>query len=253
MSQELVISSARHEAALQRLMSTSKRTAAEVMKQEARLVFTEVAKVTPPSHGKVTGRQAEKHAKTKIAAEIHSLYGTAGDAYDLIAQKSAATAGAFWFLHSSDETAAANGILREATGSILYPFDGGAHHRRNFRRRGRSFRYFVTDPEALNDYVTQQQERVWWLASGWSDALQALGVRLPYGVDRHSASPGTLRIQATSQRIVITMLNEVSYASEVDDIRRRIRWAMDVRADRMQLNWDNYLSRLARESGMKAK
>lgn len=253
MSSELVITSARHVAAIQRVMSTSKRTATEVLKAEAKLVFVEVAKITPPSHAGVTGRTAETHAKTKIAAEIYSLYGTANDAYDAIAEKSPAKASAFWFNHVRDETADANAILREATGSILYPFDGGTHHRRNFKKsasRKKGFTFYVSNPQALDLYVQQQQSHVWWLASGWEDALSALGARLPYGVSRHNA-PGTLKVEITNDRIVITMGNDVKYASQVKDIERRIRYAMELRADRMQKNWDNYMSRLAGDSGMK--
>jgi hypothetical protein len=253
MSSELVISSARHEAAIQRVMSTSKRTAVEVLKGEAKLVFTEVAKVTPPSHTGVTGRTAEKHAKTKIAAEIYSLYGGPDDAYDAIAEKSPAKASAFWYLHKHDETADANAILREATGSILYPFDGGVHHRRNFKKsakRKRGFTFFVSNPQSLDSYVQQEQSHVWWLASGWEDALTALGAKLPYGVGKLNA-PGSIKVDITNDRITITMGNDVKYARQVRDIERRIKWAMEIRADRMQKNWDNYISRIAGESGMK--
>lgn len=253
MSSELVITSARHEAAIQRVMSTSKRTATQVLKAEAKLVFVEVAKVTPPSHVGVTGRTAETHAKTKIAAEIHSLYGTASDAYDAIAEKSPAKASAFWYLHSHDETAEANAILREATGSILYPFDSGAHHRKNFRKsanRKRGFTFYITDPKDLDAYIKEQQSHVWWLASGWEDALTALGAKLPFGVSRHNA-PGTLKVDVTNDRIEITMGNDVKYARQVKDIERRILWAMNIRADRMQRNWDNYLTNVAGASGMR--
>jgi hypothetical protein len=251
----LVIQSDRHTAALERLLSTSKRTAAEVLRQEAKLIFTLVAKVTPPSHSGVTGRKAETHAKAKIAGEIYSLYGKPSDAYDAIAPKSAAAASAFWFLHQRGEDAAANSLLREATGSILYPFDGGKHHRQNFRksaRRKKGFMFFVTNPQSLHSYVQQQQSHVWYLASGWREALSSLGAKAPYGVGRHSA-PGTLRVETTGGRLAITMTNRVSYARSVKDLERRIRWAMDVRTDRMQRNWDHYLSRIAGEAGMTRK
>lgn len=254
MSSELVVSSARHEAALQRFMSASKRTGAEVLKQEAKLVFTEVAKITPPSHADAKGRAAEQHAKSKIAADLYGLYGTPNDAYDLIAEKSPAQASAFWYLNEHNETSAANDILREATGSIIYPFDGGAYHRKNFRKRNRGkrsgFSFFVSNPQSLDLYVQQQQSHVWWLAGGWEEALTALGAKLPYGVSRHN-SPGSLKVETNGDRIVITMVNEVGYAREVKDLERRILWAMDVRADRMQKNWDNYLARLAGQSGLK--
>lgn len=256
MSSGLTVSSARHEAALERLLSTSKRTAEEVLKGEARIVFKNVALYTPPAHQGVTGKAAERHAQAKVGADIYALYGTPGDAYDAIAVKSPGKASAFWLLNEQGETRAASDILREATGSILYPFDGGKHHRTNFRKRIRrgnaGFTFYVSNPQSLDVYVQQQQSHVWWLSGGWEDALTALGVRgMPYGVGKHDA-PGTLRVHLTDTRLEVAMVNNVSYAAGVKDINRRILWAMDVRADRMQRNWDNYLARLAGQAGMNA-
>lgn len=216
-------------------------------------MFVEVAKVTPPAHANVTGKAAEKHAQTKVASDIYSLYGTPNDAYDAIEERSPAKASAFWYLNENDETSAANDILREATGSILYPFDGGAHHRRNFRKnanRKRGFTFYVSNPQSLDVYVQQEQSHVWWLASGWEDALSALGAKLPYGLAKHNA-PGSLKVEITNDRIVISMVNDVDYARDVKDIERRIKWAMQIRTDRMQRNWDNYLARIAGEAGMR--
>jgi hypothetical protein len=96
-----------------------------------------------------------------------------------------------------------------------------------------------------------EQENIWWLASGWQDALTALGVKgLPYGTAKHNA-PGRLKVDITTGSIEITMTNEVAYARQIKDIQRRIQWAMQLRADRMQRNWDNYLTKIAAGSGMK--
>lgn len=247
-----LVTSTAHEQALQRLLSTSKRAAVDVLKDEARIVFKNVALYTPPAHAGVTGKAAETHAKAKIAADIHSLYGTPGEAYDLLPQHSG-VADAFWSHYKRGEITDASSILRETTGSILHEFDAGVHHRKNFRRRARNFRFFVTDPQELEMYIQMQQESIWFLASGWEDALSALGVKsLPYGTGKHSEAPGSLQVDITTGGIQITMRNDVSYARAVKDIQRRIRWAMEIRADRMQRNWDNYLAKLAGAAGLKA-
>lgn len=251
MSEGITVPSPKHEAALERLLSTSKKAAVEVVKQRARTVFKTVAQYTPPAHAGVLGRSAQTHARAKVASDIYALYGTPSDAYDAVAEKSRGDAQAFWWLHKHGDTGAASDIVRAATGSILAPFDDGVHHRRNFRRRGNRFRFFVSDPKNLNAYVLLQQEQVFWLASGWEDALTALGVKgIPYGVGKHDA-PGTLKVEITEQLIAITMVNQVGFASRVKDINRRIRWAMDQDADTMQRMWDHYMSKLAGEVGMK--
>jgi hypothetical protein len=244
------VRSSAHEAALQRVLMTSKRAAVEVLKGEARILFKNVAAYTPPAHAGTTGRAAETHAKAKVAADIRSLYGTPGEAYDLLPQHDG-QADAFWGYYKRGEIREASDLLRAATGSILAPFDAGVHHKRNFRRRARNFRFFVSDPEELTLYVQMEQENIWWLASGWQDALTALGVKgLPYGTAKHNA-PGRLKVDITTGSIEITMTNEVAYARQIKDIQRRIQWAMQLRADRMQRNWDNYLTKIAAGSGMK--
>lgn len=248
------VRSTAHEQALQRVLMTSKRAAVDVLKGEARIVFKNVALYTPPSHAGVTGRAAESHAKAKVEADIRSLYGTPGEAYDLLPQ-STGVADAFWSHYKRGEIADANSILRGTTGSILYPFDGGAHHVKNFRRRylkGSGFRFFVSDPKELDLYIQMEKENIWWLASGWQDALTALGVKgLPYGTAKHPEAPGSLRVDISSGAIEIAMRNDVRYARQIKDFQRRIQWAMQIRADRMQRNWDNYLAKIAGESGLK--
>lgn len=244
------VRSSAFEAGLQRVLMTSKRAAVDVLKSEARIVFTNVARYTPPAHAGTLGKAAESHAKVKVAADINSLYGTPSEAYDLLPQHNG-QADAFWGYYKRGEIREASDLLRSATGSILAPFDAGVHHRRNFRRRARNFRFFVSDPEELALYVQMEQENIWWLASGWENALAALGVKgIPYGVQKHDA-PGRLKVDITTGSIEITMTNEVAYARQVKDIQRRIKWAMEVRADRMQNTWDNYLAKIAGESGLK--
>ena len=253
MSSGITVTSARHEAALLRLMSTSRRTAADILAQRARIVFRTVARYTPPASAGTLGRAAQTRAKAKIAGDIYGLYGTPGDAFDEIKDKAPGEADAFWWLQKHGDTAGASDILRRATGSIIAPFDGGTHHRRNFRRRGNRFRFYVTDPTRLRDYIGTMQDRIFWLASGWAPALQALKVKgIPFGVGKHR-SPGTLRVENNPARIAITMTNRVGFAPNVKDIRRRILWAMNLDADNMQRAWEYNLRRLAGTAGMKKR
>jgi hypothetical protein len=251
----LKLNTAAFDAAVIRFAMTSKKTAAEVMKDQARLLFVEVAKITPPyGGGASTGRKAEAQGKTAVSRDIYSLYGTRSDAYDAIASRNAGAAQAFWRHLGSNNEALANEILKDVTGKSLGKFDGGALHKRTAggkKRRARARRetvFYVSNAEALAAYVREQKAHVWWLASGWGDALRTLGAKLPYGVDKQD-SPGRLKVEINDQRIVITMVNQVSFGREVRDIERRINFALNKRVGALDRRWESYINRTAKDAG----
>lgn len=258
----LKLNTAAFDAAVIRFAMTSRKTAAEVLKDQARLLFVEVAKITPPyGGGASTGRKAEAQGKTAVARDIYSLYGTRSDAYDAIASSNVGAANAFWRHLGSNNEPLANEILRDVTGKSLGRFDGGALHKRTAggkRRRtskansrtlsNRGHIFYVSNAEDLAAYVSEQQTNVWWLASGWSDALRTLGAKLPYGVDKQDA-PGRLKVEINDQRIVITMVNQVSFGREVRDIERRIDFALNKRVGALDRRWETYINRTAKDAG----
>ena len=254
MADGLIIENDRLDVALARLMATSKREPEVVLRAQAKTVFTRVAKVTPPAGEGVFGKPAEKRAVAKVGSDIRSLYGTPGDAYDAIAKKSRAMASTFWFLNESGDTDAAADLVRSATSRSFAPFDGGTLHERTQggrRRRSRGRReiiFYVTDPEKLEDYIKEEQSHVWWLASGWHVALNELGAKLPYGVDKH-AGPGDIRIVMDDTGISITMTNAVNYGREVQGIERRIQWAMNIQARNLDRAYEHFMARAGKGAG----
>jgi len=254
----LNLNTAAFDAAVVRLAMTSKKAAVEVMRDQARLLFVQVAKITPPASAGVAGRKAEKQGQAAVARDIRSLYGTASDAYDQIAARSPAQAGAFWFLHSAGYDTRAADIVKTATGKSFSPFDGGALHNRTGggrRRRSKARRehvFFVSNPQSLESYIQQEQSHVWWLASGWAPALRALAAKLPYGTGK-LAAPGRLRVEVTDQRIAITMTNEVSFGRGVKDIERRIQAALGYRVSALDRRWETYINRAGKSAGFTVK
>lgn len=242
--------------ALARLASTSKRTGLEVMKQQARLLFVEVAKVTPPNGGAagrtLQGREAEKAGKLAITRDLHQIYGLPGRAFSDIQDRDVAAADAFWSAYKGGRMDAAGKIVRKQLGKSFVPFDGGKAGRSlAHKKRKKEALFYISNPASLAFHIQELQQHVWYLASGWSDALQALGARAPYGVNMHDA-PGRLRIVATDDRIEITMINDVRYAREIKGLRDRISFAMKVRVGALDRAWNDWLKRLARDSGFKA-
>lgn len=255
----LTIPADAHLAAFSRMAMTSKKTLPQLWREEARICFggtgtmPGVAGITPPygEGGLQSARTAESHAKAKIAADINSLYGTPGEAYDLLPQHNG-QADAFWGYYKRGEIREASDLLRSATGSILAPFDAGVHHRRNFRRRARNFRFFVSDPEELALYVQMEQENIWWLTSGWMEPLTALGAKLPTGVKRHSEAPGDLDVIINNAEFSIAVRNDVSYAGSIGDMSRRIKTVMNEwRVARLDRMWANYQEKIAKAAGFK--
>ncbi|WP_395739293.1 hypothetical protein [Prosthecobacter sp.] len=249
----------RHQTAFARMASTSKKDLVTLWRQEARICFggtasmPGVAGITPPyGEGKLqNASSAEKHAKAKVASDIHALYGTPSQAYDAIHEKNPADADAFWYLRLHHDTRGASDILRQNTGSWLAPFDDGKYHRQNFRKKNRRIRFYVTDPKALSDYIKLEQGLIWWLASGWHEPLEALDARLPAGIKRHP-SPGHLEVNITADDISISAVNEVSYGSSIRDMNRRLQTVMnDYRVQRLDRAWEHYLDVLAKRHGLK--
>lgn len=248
MSDGLIIHDAAHRHALQRLVSTSRRASVDVMKAEAKQLFTLVAKMTPPASQGTTGKAAERQGVRKVRADIRSIYGGLGDAYDVIdARLGKRAAEGFWKHAKARDWAKADVLLQSAIGKRSYDFDNGRLHQRMRGRRGTVNRpkqpmIFLRDTDALDPYITSIEAQVWWLAGGWAPALQTLGAKLPYGIGKHSQSPGDYKI-STGSTITITAINRVGYADQVAGMERRIRSAMKIRTDVLQRRWDAYMQR----------
>ncbi|MBB5038269.1 hypothetical protein [Prosthecobacter dejongeii] len=255
MSSGIIVQSQSHQAAFERFASGSKKSMVALVKGEFGIVLDKVARYTPPASEGVTGLKAERQGKAKVAADIRSIYGTPGDAYDAIKGTSAASASAFWFLHKQGNDDDASKIVRAATGKSFSSFDGGTLHQRvspaQRRKRRKEIVFFVRNPQSLESYIQQEESHVWWLASGWAPALRALGRKLPYGVGKANG-PGNFRAIINDRRIELIATDEVGYASNVRDINRRIAWAMQVRTQDLNDMWDKYLATLARETGFKS-
>lgn len=255
---EIVIHSENYSAALARLASTSKRAAVDVMKQQARLLFVEVAKVTPPAGGKagntLQGLKAEKAGKLAIVRDFHMTYGTRSRAYDDIrAAAGEQRAKAFWSQLSNDNLPLASAILKDAVGKSLSPFDGGKAARSMIgKKRKKEVLFYVSDAEQLAAAIQSAQSHVWHLASGWKDAMEALGAKLPYGIGKGSGQ-GVLRVTVTDDAIDIRMINQVSYARRLPGLQAQINFAMKVRTGELQRSWDAWIRKLAGETGLKAK
>lgn len=240
---------------IQRMISTSKREPVVVMKQQAKLLFVEVALVTPPNHDNTTGKAAERNARIKLNVDQRTIYGSPSQAYDDIKAKNAKAADLFWHHYREGNTFPAAAVVKQQLGKSFSQFDGGSLGRHFVGKRRRSKRelvFYVTNPASLDFHIQDLQTHIWWAASGWAPALRALGARLPYGVGKLPA-PGKFEVEVNEQHIMIKMTNEVVYAHEMRGIQRRIDFALKKRSNTLQRSWDDWLKRLASKNGMRVK
>lgn len=259
----LTFNTARFDAAVARLVMTSKKTSVEALTQQGRLLFVEVAKVTPPAGGAkgntLQGKAAEMAGKVAVARDIHAAYGTPGQAFsDLLSKAGKGPAGAFWDAHKHGRDAEAAAIVRLHLKKSYSPFDGGKaaeSMRGRWRKSGGQQRrdplYYLRDPAPMHAYVREEQSHVWYLSSGWYQPLKALGAKgIPYGVNKHSA-PGFLEVNITETSIEIKMINYVGYASRIKGLKAQIQFAMKVRTGRLDRAWAENLKRKSGGSGFK--
>jgi hypothetical protein len=257
------------EDALTLRMATSAKLAEEVLKEQARGIFRNVIAITPPGHvvtervqaaaglgwmrtmqqSRLVGagsREGTAAGKAKVASDISKLYGTPSSAYDAIEKKSPADARAFWAVRRTRPDAAAD-IVMKHTGTWFGPFDGGKLHKQRFQRgsvngrRGRPILY-ISNPKELSDYIKSKQARVSFLAAGWRDISEQLGITLPESIGKHKSAPSSAQIVASMERIVIRATNGLSYATDAG-LRSRIQDSINRQAGAMERQWKEFMEK----------
>lgn len=243
------------------LLVDSERPPIDLLKQQMKGVVARVINITPPGHiigsgadaSVVIGRDALTHGRALVRQDISSIYGTPSQAFDLIEDKDAKAAKAFWSHYRKGRIDEANTVMSNAVGSRMYSFDGGTTHRRfkGQRARGKAKRivFFTNEPKQLEEYIRDIQGRVGWLAAGWNESAKELGLSVPEWIGKHNA-PGAYRINVTSDYVEITATNAVKFASQIDDMKRRVQDAVDGQTAAIDRQFENYLMTLLARNGL---
>lgn len=250
-----------YELAVGRLLATSRRERGPVMQGQMKGILKTVIEITPPGSEGVKGgtRAAQKQGEAAVAADIRRVYGSPGDAYDLLADKDRAKASAFWFLHSGGGDDQAHRVLADATGKSFSSFDGGVLHRRIINKRGRvagqkgkhhRFIFAVRDTKSLEEYIAEKQSHVYWLAAGWRKAMNSVGGSVPMMIGKHDA-PGAVEMILDEVRAVLRAHNDVKFASNVHDMERRVQWALDKQTEKLIRQWDWFVRQQASKQNFK--
>jgi hypothetical protein len=234
--------------AMEKRVATGSRDLYAVAAEQLRGVYRTIIEITPPAHNGVTGKAAEIHGKTLVASDIRKIYGTPGDAYDKIAETSRAQASAFWVLRKKRKPEKAAEIVRRVTGRGIYKFDGGVLHQRMRNSRGRvagnasfsgKYGFYVENAKDVEDYIKDVQDGVGYLAGGWREIAQKLGISLPGFIARQT-SPSVANVLLTETSLSIRATNEIKWASDAA-LERRVQWAVDRQEEKMTRAYKTYM------------
>lgn len=229
---------------LKRVPGAMEKTLKPLVEQEARLFLkggkgkSGIVDITPPASAGVFGVKAKKQGEAAVARDIYRVYATASQAMQAIKAVDPEAAKTFWALFRTGDYTAAGEILRNLGGRPFQvarsfaPFDNGVLHQRFRGKKGRITRnrvtVVVTDAAELRTYVKKMQGRVGLLASGWLEAANELGVRLPAWVSRHGQGHGGVSIELGADKMMIVISNKVKYGA-ANDLQRRVDYVMKYR------------------------
>ena len=213
MSAELKFDDRAFRAALKRFDENSRRTRAEVLREQAKLFVQDVILITPPNKDFKANRRGGESA---IRADLRKI----------MRQSASAKA-------SSDLAGIHAKFRNPTTGRV----------RVALKKKIR-----VT---SLAAYLQKELGKVGVLASGWNAAAMQLGAKVPDWITRHGKARGGIKLTFTLSECRIVISNAVKFASSVKGLVSRIQRSLDKRATAMDRQVDHFQKQAAKEAGFK--
>ena len=206
-----------------RLFAYSKRDGETFTREQVRGFLRLVIDMTPPSRGSTRGVKAKKSGEQAVQRDVRNVF-VPTQRESLVEMRTL-----------SDMRTAMGAKKRKRGGRIIYQAQPKIRVRR----------------QLLKQFIKQRQTAVGFLASGWHGAAKALGsVRVPAWISRHHG-PGNTRITSTRGAINAEITNQVTYASDVYNIERRVNAALQVQARRMNRRLAYYMANAAKKAGFR--
>lgn len=249
-----------------RQLATTGRGALPVLVEQGRGIIRGVMSVTPPGKPGVDGLSttAREHGKSTIASDLlgggsrNKNHRTGGIfspmPRGILAQAEAVHGGTIERLFTRKD-GTVFGVERDYFRPDATQSEMRAHHKKYFKggrftRAGGATRdigrwkfidKLVIPEETFRAYLREQHARVGYLLSGWRVAAKKLGLAIPAWI-ANADGPSMALIVVTADRLRITATNEVRYAS-TRITERRIQWAIDQQAKKMERRWNHYIER----------
>lgn len=208
----------RFEKGLKRLIKETEKDAKEVILAQARLFCVDLVHVTQP-WGR--GKKAQRLGMGAVGRDVHRVYLTETDVYNMIQVHSIEQAKAFYYHVKNGDFSEADKIARTVSIDISQ-FDGGAKHRNSRNSRGRVRSGVGTKfglKKDVDKYATEIKKRVGFAKSGWSDCAKELGGTrgVPAWVRNQRGKMGTVKKNFTGSAIEVIIINKVKYIGKLVD------------------------------------
>lgn len=209
------------EGALKTMLSQSKRSAKEVVDEQARGFIMNVIKVTPPARStRESLGSAKRIARKKVAADIHKVIQGVP-----VKQAEAKDAGSIKAAHNK---ARQDGQVKDSP-----------------RRR------LKVPKTMLNAYIRKQQTKIGRLAAGWNAAASKFNVKVPAWIAQHTTGSG-VKVTATASQFGMKATNKSPYADKIGKLEGRIQHALGVQSAKMRKRIASFIVKDAKRSGFKA-
>lgn len=232
------------------------RYTAKPIEEEARAqvkgIMKEVLKYTPPRTGN-SASQAQKRAQAKMESQLTGGKGRVG-IFSVLPDSLIATATReddystdvtrLWLTKDGRVYGVQNRYFRpDASTSEMRE-----HHRKHFSRgrikqkgvyRRTEGRWVFNDIMTVREstfrrYLREQQRKIFFYAAGFAPGLRSLGMPVPRGMSRQKTERGSVAFLVNPQRIRIEIVNSVNWPGIDNDLRRRVQWATNIQANKME-------------------
>jgi len=188
------------------------RTLESLVKQEARGMAVELARVTRPSG---FSQKAKRRGEQAVARDVGGFFASPSDAYEMIRRKDPAAAERFWAQMSKRQFSRAQQTLQDS-GSDWSDLTVGrldAKHHVWSARGASKPRQVVTSEKARATYIARIQKRVGFAKASWINAGKAIGGRVRGAAQwatRHRQAPGTATVRS-GDKPAVTLINRLDY------------------------------------------
>ena len=240
----------------------AKKSAAEILRQQAKLLVQDCIKLTPPTSGKggemgVSIKTQEKIGKRSVERDINKVIGALQELNIWKGTKNngAAKKAINKAIKAGDFEAAANVIGHDKKRSKVASTIPKDYHKRFHTSRGRVMksppdRLYVLSKGIKKAYIQEAQQSVMKGKAGWKKAAIKLGVKgLISSITKHRAAGLVLdATRASSPTPKITVANLVPHIQASGQSLRIMHYAMANRTRAMQKSLKEMFARKAKRN-----
>lgn len=277
----ITIDTARFNDAVARTLAYSGKSMEEELRSQARGVMREILAITPPRAARgafSSAGSAEKGARAKLARDLvggpsTGRRGTRRAGVFVVVRDDLIDGAIETQTYDSENVrlwTRRDGTVYGTQRRFFRP-DAGveemrAHHKRYFHNgkmstagtyergigRWKWIDQMIVRASTFERYLRVIEPRIGWYAGGWGPGARALGVPVPAYARRNSSAPGAIDIRIGANRMQITISNRVDWPRLDRDVQRRVQWAVDQQARKMERRLPYLIRAAARVSGLGA-